>query len=298
MKQLSVEDTKELYYEILKSVNNKPKKDRNYTDLKGTIIPYVHICIKYQTQRNHKDNYNNYIKISLWSEGEGHKERYKYIDSCNCLDMKKYKVKFGDSKSGHFEIFKKIYTLDEALNVIKEFRSISNKNVNLNKKTRVKNTIDKDDSNYIAKIEETTYKYEYKKEKNPKPKKRRTPLKEKESNGKNKYPRDSKIGYNALFAAEFKCEINKNHKTFRRRKDGTDYTEPHHLVPMSAQDDFEYSLDREQNIVSLCSNCHNEIHYGENGNKLVEKLFNERKGHLKEIGIEITLDKLLKYYGF
>ena len=66
---------------------------------------------------------------------------------------------------------------------------------------------------------------------------------------------------------------------------------------MSASDDFpKTSLDREQNIVSLCSNCHNEIHYGKESEKLIKQLFEKRKNMLEKIDIRIDLDKLKKYY--
>lgn len=74
------------------------------------------------------------------------------------------------------------------------------------------------------------------------------------------------------------------------------YTEPHHLVPMSYSEKFEVSLDREENIVSLCSNCHNQLHYGEGFEVLLETLYNERKDYLKNIGIEITFEELLEMY--
>ena len=69
-------------------------------------------------------------------------------------------------------------------------------------------------------------------------------------------------------------------------------------MPLSFQDDFEYSLDIEENIVSLCSNCHNEIHYGYNAKNIISQLYEERKDLLKGKGIDITLEKLLSYYGY
>lgn len=72
--------------------------------------------------------------------------------------------------------------------------------------------------------------------------------------------------------------------------------EPHHLVPMCFSKDFKNSLDVEQNIVSLCSECHNEIHYGKERFKLLEKLYNERKEELKVVGIDITFEQLKLMY--
>ena len=67
---------------------------------------------------------------------------------------------------------------------------------------------------------------------------------------------------------------------------------------MAQQDNFEYSLDVEENIISLCSQCHNEIHYGKHADKLITKLYYDRIKLLKKKKIEVTLEKLLSYYGF
>ncbi|WP_432518406.1 HNH endonuclease [Staphylococcus aureus] len=81
------------------------------------------------------------------------------------------------------------------------------------------------------------------------------------------------------------------------RKSGKGYTEPHHLIPISKYKDFDYkncSLDTMENIVSLCSHCHNLLHYGKSEDKkpILEKLFNERKKALSAVGLDITLEKL------
>jgi len=98
--------------------------------------------------------------------------------------------------------------------------------------------------------------------------------------------------------ANFQCEIDSMHHTFIRKNCDFPYTEAHHLIPLAYQDYFKYSLDIEENIISLCSNCHNEIHYGINAGILIEKLYNERKELLRKKNIEITLDKLLSFYGY
>lgn len=72
--------------------------------------------------------------------------------------------------------------------------------------------------------------------------------------------------------------------------------EPHHLIPLEFQDYFEYSLDVEANIISLCSNCHNEIHYGENYKELITILYNERKEQLNKCGLVVSLEELYKMY--
>lgn len=117
-----------------------------------------------------------------------------------------------------------------------------------------------------------------------------------DSKGKKYYPRSIQVSINALGLAKYKCEMNKEHQTFIRKKDNTNYTETHHLIPLSKYEDFEYSLDIEENIVSLCSNCHNILHYGRDFETILKKLYEERKVLLKLAGLEITYEKLLAYY--
>lgn len=111
------------------------------------------------------------------------------------------------------------------------------------------------------------------------------------------YPRNRAISLFALDKAAHKCEIDGTHATFTRRIDGMPYTEPHHLIPMAMQDRFDVSLDIPENIVSLCSNCHNEIHYGKHAESLITKLYWQRKSSLESLGIVLSLDELLWFYG-
>lgn len=111
------------------------------------------------------------------------------------------------------------------------------------------------------------------------------------------YNRDRKVALNALAHADYKCEYEPSHQTFTRKNSDVPYTEPHHLVPLSASKDFpNIDLDREQNIVSLCSNCHNWIHYGASNETILRKLYDERKDLLEKIGISITFEELMNYY--
>ena len=69
--------------------------------------------------------------------------------------------------------------------------------------------------------------------------------------------------------------------------------EAHHLVPRSYQKNYPNSLDVTANIVSLCSNCHNCLHYGSSDerNLILGKLYEDRKKRLKEVGLTITLNE-------
>lgn len=109
------------------------------------------------------------------------------------------------------------------------------------------------------------------------------------------YPRNPQMALYALANAKHKCENKTDHYCFQRRN-GLPYTEVHHLIPLCFFDDFEVSLDVPENIVSLCSNCHNEIHYGLNAETIITKLFYERNEKLKAAGIEISLERLLEMY--
>lgn len=112
-----------------------------------------------------------------------------------------------------------------------------------------------------------------------------------------KYPRSRSVAQRALAKAHYLCECNANHLTFKRKNCNINYTEPHHLIPLHAAKDYpEIDLDREQNIVSLCSTCHNWLHYGNDVDSILRPLYNDRKELLKAIGAEITYEQLRSYY--
>ena len=109
------------------------------------------------------------------------------------------------------------------------------------------------------------------------------------------YPRDPVRRVNALTRANYTCEFDQSHVSFISRRTNKRYMETHHLIPLEYWKSFKNSLDVEANIVCLCSNCHNEIHYGKDAEKLIEALFKKRISELKlaGIGIEITVLKNL-----
>lgn len=119
-----------------------------------------------------------------------------------------------------------------------------------------------------------------------------------DSKGIKKYPRKASVAKKALFLSKHRCDADVNHETFIRRNGYIPYTEPHHLIPLSVYNDFEYSLDVEENIVSLCSNCHNLLHYGASFEVVLMKIYNERKDMLKQVGLEISFEQLKKYYSY
>lgn len=110
--------------------------------------------------------------------------------------------------------------------------------------------------------------------------------------------RDSDRAKLALQKANYKCENKSEHLLFLRKNGLHGYTEPHHLIPLSKYKDFKFSLDVTANIVSLCSHCHNLLHYGrlEDKSIILEKLYNERKEQLIKKGIDLSFEQLLNYY--
>lgn len=100
----------------------------------------------------------------------------------------------------------------------------------------------------------------------------------------------------ALDRANYNCEVDKKHPSFIRKSNLKNYTEAHHLIPLEFQCEFNHSLDIPDNIVSLCSNCHNQLHYGINKEEILKKLYEERKEKLKKNKIEITFEQLCKFY--
>lgn len=115
-------------------------------------------------------------------------------------------------------------------------------------------------------------------------------------NGVKIYVRDKKVSINALAHAKYLCEVDNAHPTFVRKKIDINYTEPHHLIPLAYSDLFDVSLDVEENIVSLCSNCHNLLHYGRDFEILLKKLYDERIEYLDQVGLYIKFEKLLEMY--
>ena len=116
---------------------------------------------------------------------------------------------------------------------------------------------------------------------------------------KPKPKRNAEIAANALMIANHICEYDNTHKVFLRKNSETNYTEPHHLIPMCNHPDFKYNLDVEENIISLCSHCHNLLHYGriEDKTPILRKLYEERKDALKTVGLELKkFEDLKKYY--
>lgn len=128
-------------------------------------------------------------------------------------------------------------------------------------------------------------------------KKKNTALK-KQQRTANNYIRDLQAAAYAKEQAGYKCEFDKEHKTFISDISNEQYVEAHHLIPMKYQDQYEYSLDIPENIIALCPNCHRAIHHGVKDCKreIICTLFDKRKKLLENNGINVDIEKLLEMY--
>lgn len=65
---------------------------------------------------------------------------------------------------------------------------------------------------------------------------------------------------------------------------------------MAQQGNFQHSLDVEENIISLCCNCHKKIHLGQDYEVMLEKIYVQRQKHLESVAINVTLEMLIGFY--
>ena len=131
----------------------------------------------------------------------------------------------------------------------------------------------------------------------------RTPVLKSGLEANKRYSTDSKLAKTVIKDAGFSCELSgkvgSNHSTFASVHGK--YLEAHHLVPMKAQKDYVsigVNLDRTENIVALCPNCHKAVHYGTKEEKIkyLRPLYDARIKGLKKAGIDISFDVLIDDY--
>lgn len=118
------------------------------------------------------------------------------------------------------------------------------------------------------------------------------------SNNAIKYKTNRRIADTVLKNRNYKCFFDEKHKTFLRMNE-QQYMEAHHIVPMKAQKDFQdINIDREENILCLCPNCHRKAHYALESEKrtLLQKVYNLREKNLKRANIYISFKDLYKKY--
>ncbi len=117
--------------------------------------------------------------------------------------------------------------------------------------------------------------------------------------GSKGYVRSPTVAAGAIRAANFECEINSDHWTFISRARQKRYVEAHHLIPISQQAKFHYSLDVMANVISLCATCHRMLHYGLRREKraLLRVLLQKRRVLLQAKSIPVDEAEFYNFYG-
>lgn len=112
---------------------------------------------------------------------------------------------------------------------------------------------------------------------------------------------DPRLKATCLLKADYMCEVDNEHPTFKHASGMHDYVECHHIIPLKAQNDFPHIiLDDLFNLVALCPLCHAQIHYGDIEAKkdIFYKLYMCRVNEMMEKNITLNDMKRVfeKYY--
>lgn len=121
--------------------------------------------------------------------------------------------------------------------------------------------------------------------------------------GKKRFKTKRAIREKAIYEGHYLCNCHDDkHFYFESSQSLENYVEGHHLIPMNRQElywkDYKINLDVVFNIVSLCPNCHTQVHNGSRGAKLqiLSELFVRNEKNLKSVDKTITLSKLVSFY--
>ncbi|WP_432647460.1 HNH endonuclease [Mitsuokella sp.] len=92
-----------------------------------------------------------------------------------------------------------------------------------------------------------------------------------------------------LAFADYRCEMDGDHKTFIAERTHKPYMESHHAIPIHLQGKFEHSLDIYANLVCLCPICHRKIHYGlmDDRRLMMYEIYEKRHERLSRSGITL-----------
>ena len=104
--------------------------------------------------------------------------------------------------------------------------------------------------------------------------------------------RDYSLIIKAKQRDNFTCQINNNHHTFL--SNSNNYIEGHHIIPIFQQKNYSFKVDDVQNIISLCPNCHREIHSADNKQTILKKLYLLNQDYMQKN--HVALHELYKMY--
>jgi len=106
---------------------------------------------------------------------------------------------------------------------------------------------------------------------------------------------DPKLKTTRFHQTGYCCEYCETHTTFKTPS-MPNFVLAHHFVPMATQKNFaSIKLDCINNLVSLCPNCHYQIHYGTREAKLeiFNKILEIRKNDFEAIGFTTPILKVI-----
>lgn len=94
-----------------------------------------------------------------------------------------------------------------------------------------------------------------------------------------RYRRSPIIKHQVLKAEHYLCEVDHHHETFIVNNTNHAYMEGHHVIPLSHQKQFKYSLDIYANVICLCPICHRLLHYGRMSDreKILDQIYGGEK---------------------
>lgn len=104
--------------------------------------------------------------------------------------------------------------------------------------------------------------------------------------------RDASLIYKAKERDSYKCCVDAGHQTFISK--GYNYVEGHHIIPIYQQKNYPFKLDSLENIISLCPNCHREIHSADQKSEILQSLYTQASKYMQANNIE--LNDLYKMY--
>lgn len=130
----------------------------------------------------------------------------------------------------------------------------------------------------------------------------RTPERGIDAKGRRRFKTQRKIRDSVLEKAHYMCDCDDAKHFYFESVDLHNYVEGHHVVPMNRQEEYYFddniNLDIPNNIVSLCPNCHCQIHLGSRQArlKILSELFVRNKAKLLTLNPNLTLSILASYY--
>jgi len=107
-----------------------------------------------------------------------------------------------------------------------------------------------------------------------------------------RYKRDARLIQEAKSRDNYLCRVNEAHVAFVSK--GNNYVEGHHVLPMFQQKNYAFELDDVNNVVSLCPNCHREMHSADDKTEILTSVYETNKEYMRNNGV--SLDDLRKMY--